>query len=124
MTARVGHGPMTVAIPGHHPIRQAMPHTRLISTRTRKHHFTIALADGCTLAFHRPPGETRHAYVLDTKQTCPSSNARIDIARAKLSLDTDTTLTVTFDGIAAATVHGRGGPDHGNLHVEIRATRR
>jgi hypothetical protein len=92
----------------------------VVSTRTRKHHFTIALGDRCVLAFHRPAGEKRHVYDLDAALSCPVSGVRMKFANGRLELDTaNDTLALRLSGSVTADKKGTG-----SLAFELEAQRR
>jgi hypothetical protein len=99
---RVYVGQMTVEISEpKRPKQHQKGRIEVISTRTRKHHFTIKMGQ-CTLPFHRPPGETRRVYDLDASTPCDTDAIEMKLTKGRLELDTDhDKLKLSVEGTAS-----------------------
>ena len=102
-----GRAEITAALAHRRPEHQRMM-LRIESTRTRRHHFTIAFGE-CKLELHRPPNEQQHRYVLDAPATCESGTGSVEIRDALLELDTKSDrLGLSWKGVGQA--KGQPGP--------------
>ncbi len=113
----VGKATVALVVKGHPPMKQSN-RMEVVSTRTRKRHFTIELQTGCVLAFHRSMTSTQHIYALDAPTICEENGSKMTIHRGTLELDTKrSTLSLTFDG--KFTVAGKK-PVAGTAHLEMK----
>jgi hypothetical protein len=110
----------------HRPKEHHHGRIEVISTRTQKHHFTIKVGETCTLPFHRPPGESRHIYELDTTTKCETGAVEMTISKAKLELDTaHDKLNVSFSGAASTKcTKPKCKPESGTIYYQLAADRR
>jgi hypothetical protein len=120
----VGTGVLDATMPGQRPLHQRQ-NVQVLSTRTSRHHFTIAFQGGsdCKLDFHRTGDPGRHRYVLDAATTCVTPEITIRVGSATLELEPKTDqLSLVWDG--------KGAPPHGRapapiaLHFALKAQRR
>lgn len=120
----VGTSHVEVSLPHRPKVQRTQTNLEVISTRTRKHHFTIDFGDHCVLPLHRPEGEKRHVYDLDALTRCEMPQGQLSITTARLTLDTEhDALAMVFDG--SMSVRGmKGATVSGKVHMTLDAKRR
>ncbi|MDQ3295756.1 MAG: hypothetical protein M3619_04170 [Myxococcota bacterium] len=117
----VGTATVTIDVKGRPPVTQTN-RLEVLSTRTRKRHFTIQVQPGCVLAFNRSATSTEHVYALEAPTICEDNGSKLTIHRATLELDSvRELLSLTYDGKFTGT--GKK-PLAGTTHLEMKNAER